>query len=536
MHQPDAGRAQRATRRTSPAIVRFLAGDEAGFITGETIYVDGGMTRRMALVKCAAEATDHRRDEARLRAGAGRALITPPVGIPDGRLEQRAPRAVLRQRHGPHGDGARRDRRQHAARSPSSTCASLTDAPGGRDAPGDRARRWGCRRRAVRVTATHNHSAPSPGSSRARGWMREGLDAVEPYMAMVTEQLAGAARDGLGALEPVTVGHGTGTSPLAVNRRADMPGGGVRVGHNWDGPVDHSVRVARLDGASGAPVATIVHYSAHPTILAGGNHYVTPEYPGPARRTVEESLGGHCLFLQGTPGDIGTVETFVDELEPYRRLGAMLGHDAAAVASRSTGRLRRQRLAQEHDPSSWLARFEYEPQPPSDETLRVASRIVMMPVRPDLGDPVALRREATARRAELRAAIERRADALRDPRAPRADEGSLHERRAGGGPRRAGRTTRSRSTGSGSGRSASSASRWSRSSSSAGRSSPRRRSRRPSCPATRTATATTCRPIDRVAARRLRGRHLRVPPRGGDVAGRDRVLAARGARRVSRLR
>lgn len=32
-------------------VVRFLAGDEAGFISGETIYVDGGMTRRMSLVK-----------------------------------------------------------------------------------------------------------------------------------------------------------------------------------------------------------------------------------------------------------------------------------------------------------------------------------------------------------------------------------------------------------------------------------------------------------------------------------------------------
>jgi len=31
--------------------VTFLAGDAAGFISGETIYVDGGMTRRMPLVK-----------------------------------------------------------------------------------------------------------------------------------------------------------------------------------------------------------------------------------------------------------------------------------------------------------------------------------------------------------------------------------------------------------------------------------------------------------------------------------------------------
>ena len=33
------------------AMVRFLCTDEAGFVTGETIYVDGGMTRRMPLVK-----------------------------------------------------------------------------------------------------------------------------------------------------------------------------------------------------------------------------------------------------------------------------------------------------------------------------------------------------------------------------------------------------------------------------------------------------------------------------------------------------
>lgn len=33
------------------AVVRFLSSDDAGFITGETIVVDGGMTRRMPLVK-----------------------------------------------------------------------------------------------------------------------------------------------------------------------------------------------------------------------------------------------------------------------------------------------------------------------------------------------------------------------------------------------------------------------------------------------------------------------------------------------------
>jgi neutral ceramidase len=347
----------------------------------------------------------------RLWAGAGRALITPPVGFPMGGWSNALQDRSL-------GNDMDLTSTVLVVTDDSTTVALaeldlclLTDAQAA-EIRGAIADALDIPVPAVRVTATHNHSAPVTGELTGAGWMFEGLDAIDSYMTMVAEGLAGAAREAWARLEPVTVGHGTGTSPLAVNRRADMPGGGVRVAHNWDGPVDRSVRVARLDGDSGTPVATIIHYSAHPTILAGGNHYVTPDYPGPARRTVERSLGGYCLFLQGTPGDIGTVETFVDELEPYRRLGTMLGHDAAAVASRSTGRLHRQRLAREHDPSSWLARFEYEPQPPSDETLRFATRTVMMPVRDGLGDAVALRRDATARREDLRAAIERGATAL----------------------------------------------------------------------------------------------------------------------------
>jgi len=264
----------------------------------------------------------------------------------------------------------------------------------------------------IRVTATHNHSAPVTSELTGAGWMFEGLADVEPYMAMVTAHLVGAARSAWATLQPVTIGYGRGSSPLAVNRRADVPGGGVRVAHNPDGPVDRSVRVARLDADTGEPVACIVHYSAHPTILAGGNRFIAPDYPGLVRRTVEQSVGGTCLFLQGTPGDVGTVETFVDELEPYRRLGTMLGLDAAAVLSRSTGHVRRQRLAASHDPSSWLARFEYEPQPTQDETLRVATRTVMLPVRRDLGDPVALRHAAAAHRSDLAAALENGKDAL----------------------------------------------------------------------------------------------------------------------------
>lgn len=260
---------------------------------------------------------------------------------------------------------------------------------------------------AVRVTATHNHSAPVTGELTGAGWMRDGLDSVAPYMATVTEQLAGAAREARHALRPVTIGHGLGSSPLGVNRRVGLPDGRIRVGHAWDGPVDHGVRVARLDAADDDPVATIVHYSAHPTITAGGNRYVHPEYPGPVRQVVERAVGGRCVFLQGTPGDIGPVETFVDELEPYHRLGAMLGHDAAATAIRASADPHRQRVAADQDPSTWLAFYEYAPPPVTDTTLRVERRVLPMPVRADVGDPAELRARHAALQADLWRAVER---------------------------------------------------------------------------------------------------------------------------------
>jgi hypothetical protein len=259
----------------------------------------------------------------------------------------------------------------------------------------------------VRITATHNHSAPVTGELTGGGWMRDGMGAVEPYVALVVEQLAGAAREAWGRLEPVTVGHGLGRSPLGVDRRATLPGGGVRVGHAWHGPVDHGVRVARLDGGAGTPVATVVHYSAHPTITAGGNRYIHAEYPGPVRDVVEAAVGGRCVFLQGTPGDVGPVETFVDELEPVHRLGAMLGHDAAATALRSSADPHRQQVAPSQDPSTWLAFMEYAPPPPTDTTVRVERRMVDMPVRGDIGDAAELRARHTALREDLWRAIER---------------------------------------------------------------------------------------------------------------------------------
>ena len=244
----------------------------------------------------------------------------------------------------------------------------------------------------VAVGTTHNHSVPVT-LELGGAWIRRNRELVAPYVESVFDAIGRAAADAAAALRPVRVGAATGSSPLAVNRRMTTPDGRAAVGLNPDGVADRTLTVVRLDGEDDRPVATIVHYACHPIILGPDNTWVTPEYPGIVKRVVESALGGHCLFVQGACGDLGPRELFVPDRSVYRRLGAMLGHEAAATAFRASWRGYRQRLRQ-GEASAWIASFEYEPDAEPDGRSASRREILPLPLRDDLGDPRAWRLEA----------------------------------------------------------------------------------------------------------------------------------------------
>jgi len=244
----------------------------------------------------------------------------------------------------------------------------------------------------VAVGTTHNHSVPVT-LELGGAWIRRNRELVAPYVESVFDAIARAAAEAAERLQPVRVGTARGSSPLAVNRRMTTADGKASVGLNPDGVSDPTLTVVRLDGDDDRPVATIVHYACHPIILGRDNTFVTPEYPGIVKRVVESAHGGHCLFMQGACGDVGPSELFVAELETYRRLGGMLGHEAAGVAHRAGWRAHRQRVRQGEE-SAWIASFEYEPDGEPDATVAVAAETVPLPLRDDLGDRRVWREQA----------------------------------------------------------------------------------------------------------------------------------------------
>jgi hypothetical protein len=339
-----------------------------------------------------------------MRAGVGRGDITPPVGIPAGGwgnqfhevsegndLELWATVLVVEGRDG-----------NRAAIVDLDLCI-LGDAQAAR-ARSIVAQAAGVTEESVAVGTTHNHSVPVT-HELAGGWIRRNRELVGPYVESVFDAIGRAAADAVASLRPVGVGSATGRSPLAVNRRMTTPDGRAVVGLHPDGVSDPTLTVVRLDGDDDQPVATIVHYACHPIILGPDNTFVTPEYPGIVKRVVEAALGGHCLFVQGACGDVGPSEIFVDDLEAYRRLGAMIGHEAAGTAFRAGRRAHRQRL-RDGEASAWIASFEYEPEPEPDETIGVAHETLPLPLRDDLGDPDAWRADAERFEKEAYAARE----------------------------------------------------------------------------------------------------------------------------------
>lgn len=294
-----------------------------------------------------------------LRAGFAKVVITPPVGTP---MEGYSARQGVSQ--GVHDDlfaralviddGATRaaivgcdvlgvDRRLVAA-----ARAKAADAGA---VPADH----------IMIGATHTHAGPA------------GLrfDVDEALCEMTARLVAGAVVAAARELRPAVLKAGRSTlDTVSQNRR------------HPDWPIETRLDVLVFDSPDPVrepPVAVVVNYACHATVLYHTNLLLSGDYAGYAARTVERLTGAPAVYLNGACGNINPVwmeQTF----EEAERVGVIVGAEAGRVAQelRPLGR----------GQVAWNIRWDELTSKPvtrgrlvEDPRIRVASTQVELPVR-----------------------------------------------------------------------------------------------------------------------------------------------------------
>jgi len=196
----------------------------------------------------------------------------------------------------------------------------------------------GIPRENILLCATHTHGGPSP-AYRYKSPSTE----VIAYTNEMTEKLITAVKEAVTSLKPAKIGAGIGECKLNINRRARRPDGTIRIGRNFDGPVDHEVAVVRIDDMSDNPIAVFINWPCHGTITSGRNYMITGEWPGATARFIEKQFGNNTIaqVTAGASADINPL--FMENMEnidafgprgEVEATGIVLGKEVQRVAER----------------------------------------------------------------------------------------------------------------------------------------------------------------------------------------------------------
>ena len=225
-------------------------------------------------------------------------------------------------------------------------------------------KRVGIPREALVVCATHDHAGPAG----LRGGMFSRLD--EALAGTLVQRIIGALEVAVGSLQPAALKVGRATIDTVSQNRRDP-----------EGPIDPVLRVLLVDGEDG-PIASVMSFACHATVLDGENLMLSAEFPGVACRLVSEQTGAPALYLQGACGNVNPVWMRQD-FASVERAGQIVGGQALRVAAE----LRALGAGQRGHNIRWDEYLEkVVPGRVVEPRLRAARRDIEVPLRAFLAD------------------------------------------------------------------------------------------------------------------------------------------------------
>lgn len=102
-------------------------------------------------------------------------------------------------------------------------------------------------------------------------------------------------------------------------------------------PSDRDLAVLRFDDAGGKPIAVLINFAAHPTMIPASTLRFSADYVGALKATVEKATGAPAVFVNGAAGDQSV--NFArrgQEEKDYELFGRALGEEAVRLISSLT--------------------------------------------------------------------------------------------------------------------------------------------------------------------------------------------------------
>lgn len=146
----------------------------------------------------------------------------------------------------------------------------------------------------VIISGSHSHHGPvielndQPGRGKGR------FDAAVAYANKLPDLLIEAIKEANDALQPARLGVGTKNVSLNRNRHSKRQAKAT----------EPMLAVMRFDDETGKPIAILVNFAAHPTMIDEKIFKYSADYPGAMKKKVESVTGAKCIFMQGAAGDM----------------------------------------------------------------------------------------------------------------------------------------------------------------------------------------------------------------------------------------
>jgi hypothetical protein len=172
----------------------------------------------------------------------------------------------------------------------------------------------------VMIAGSHTHHGPV---IELRDKPGEGKGVYDDAVAYVTElegELIDVIQEAAGKAQDARIGWGSAKVDMNRNRHTKIE----------PKPTDPELSVLRFDNLEGKPIAMLVNFAAHPTMLNAEDLRFSSEYPGQMVSEIARVSGAPCVFMQGSAGDLSVKPT--PQTNKIETFGKALAAEALAIS------------------------------------------------------------------------------------------------------------------------------------------------------------------------------------------------------------